>query len=89
MYEESDPYAAGAFIDHHLMANMCEIDPPLHFSKELPEFADKGAVDGRGIMAIGIKQYIATVQIDNAVTEVVLDTGGHGSIIDQESAITL
>lgn len=89
-FEEVDPSDPGAYIDSHLLANMCDIeDTHLSAGNPLPDFAEKYAIDCRGMMTLGVQQYIALVQIEKAVTEVVLDTGGHGSIIDLESALQM
>lgn len=52
----------------------------------MPAWAEKGAENKLGVIDWSDKQYITEVQICNAVTHAMLDTGGHGSMIDRVSA---
>lgn len=54
--------------------------------KDLPKWASKGAVNAQGMMDWNHSMYVVTVQIDQAVIQAMLDTGGHVTMLDIESA---
>ena len=52
----------------------------------MPAWAEKNATNCLDVFRWNPVQFIAKVQIDNAVTKALLDTGRHSSIVDLESA---
>ena len=55
----------------------------------MPDWHSKNAKDKRGLITWDAVQYIGLVEINGSLTEALLDTGGHGTIIDHESALEL
>ena len=55
----------------------------------MPKFATMHATKELGRFAWGPKKYVACVQLENSVILAMVDTGGHCSAIDFESAHAL
>lgn len=50
--------------------------------RELPRWAPRGAVNGRGVLKISPAHYSALVAVGGSVTEAIVDTGGARTMID-------
>ena len=70
---------------HSIAATEKVLNPPQQ-PPPLPEWADDTAVNFINHFTWGAKQYVACVQIEQAVAHVMIDTGGHASVIDLASA---
>lgn len=66
---------------HNIAATEKVLNPPQQ-PPPLPEWADDTAVNFINHFTWGAKQYVACVQIEQAVAHVMIDTGGHASVID-------
>ena len=52
----------------------------------IPNWVGKHVINCRGVTPWTDYQYITLCQIDNALVEAMLDTGGHASVIDKQTA---
>ena len=55
----------------------------------LLDWADRHAIDCRSLYPVDPKQYVATVQIEQAVVNAMIDTGAHGTIIDKATTTAM
>lgn len=55
-------------------------------SRELPTWAPKTVVNGRGILKINPTHYFAAVMVGNSVTDAIVDTGGARTMLDANLA---
>ena len=54
--------------------------------RDLPAWVSRGVVNGRGALRVTPTHYFAAVQIGNAFTEAIVDTGGARTMIDKALA---
>ncbi len=57
------------------------VGPP-EWNTEMPAWASKSAINGRGKMTPSLSHYFGVVQVGNAVTDTILDTGGARSMVE-------